>query len=65
MKLKKYLNNINERKHFMMIYSKEMESLDDAFNAISSIKMEDRYLQKKLNSIKINIKYIQGLLRKV
>lgn len=62
MNLKDYL--LTERKYFMKINQDELEALDNAFNSLSAIKMTDRNLRKMMNSIRVNIKYIMGELKK-
>jgi len=63
MKLKNY---INERPHPLKTYGKEMSVLDDAFEALSKIKdVDDPILRKRINSIRVNIKYLIAKLREI
>jgi len=63
MKLKIFLN---ERPHLLKTYGKEMSILDDAFEALSKIKdVDDPILRKKINALRINIRYIIAQLREI
>jgi len=58
------LLDIEERVHIGKVYGKEMEALDNAFDAISKVKnVKDVTLRKTILSLKMNIKYILGLMR--
>lgn len=65
MKMLDKINSIlNERPHYMKTYGKELEALDDAFDALNRIKsIEDVSLRKKINSMRINLKYLIEILR--
>lgn len=55
---------MSERHHPMKIYGDELSALDDAFTALSKIKdIKDVELRKKINSLRVNIRYLIEQLR--
>jgi len=60
----KFEQFLNERPHYFNLYGNEMSALDDAFEALSNIKdIRDEKLRNKINSMRVNIKYLIAQLR--
>jgi len=57
---------LNERPHLMKIYGKEIEILDNVLDSLKNIKdIKDPLLRKKIVSIRIQLKQLQGELLKL
>ncbi len=57
---------LNERPHMMKVYGEQLEALDDAFDALKRIKdIKDPLLRKKINTMRVQIKQLQGELIKL